>query len=114
MDNNGLAMTPTMTFFASRGGPSNEGKVTINGMTVGAASGGGGVGTFTYDTNNAEEMSVVVSGGLGEAEIGGPTMNLVPRSGGNQFSGQAFYNTAGGWSTGDNVDDALKAVGIAK
>ena len=56
-------------------------------MTVGAASGGGGVGTLTYDTNNAEEMSVLVSGGLGESETGGPVMNLVPRSGGNRFSG---------------------------
>ncbi len=46
VDNNGLAVTPTMTFFSSHGGPSNEGKVQINGMTVGAASGGGGVGTL--------------------------------------------------------------------
>ena len=112
VDNNGLAMTPTMTFFSSRGGPSNEGKVTINGMGVGAASGGGGVGTFTYDTNNAEEMSVLVSGGLGESETGGPVMNLVPRSGGNTFSGQAFYNTAGKWSSGSNVDDELRNIGI--
>ncbi len=87
VDNNGLAVTPTMTFFSSHGGPSNEGKVQINGMTVGAASGGGGVGTLTYDTNSAEETSVMVSGGLGESETGGPVMNLVPRSGGNTFRG---------------------------
>jgi len=55
VDNNGLAVTPTMTFFSSHGGPSNEGKVQVNGMTVGAASGGGGVGTLVYDTNNAED-----------------------------------------------------------
>ena len=112
VDNNGLAITPTMTFFSSRGGPSNEGKVTINGMTVGAASGGGGVGTFTYDTNNAEEMSVVVSGGLGESETGGPVMNFVPRSGGNTFAGQSFYNTAGRWSASENVDDSLRRIGL--
>jgi hypothetical protein len=112
VDNNGLAMTPTMTFFSSRGGPSNEGKVNINGMTVGAASGGGGVGTFTYDTNNAEETSVTVSGGLGESETGGPVMNFVPRSGGNIFSGQSFYNTAGRWSSSSNVDDYLQSIGI--
>ena len=80
VDNNGLAVTPTMTFFSSHGGPSNEGKVQVNGMTVGAASGGGGVGTLVYDTNNAEETSVVVAGGLGESETGGPVMNFVPRS----------------------------------
>jgi hypothetical protein len=113
VDNNGLAITPTMTFFSSHGGPSNEGKVQINGMTVGAASGGGGVGTFTYDTANADEVAVNVAGGLGETDTGGPVLNLVPRSGGNSFSGQAFYNTAGKWSSGNNVDDDLRAVGIS-
>jgi hypothetical protein len=112
VDNNGLAITPTMTFFSSHGGPSNEGKMTINGMGVGAASGGGGVGTLIYDTNNAEEMSVIVSGGLGETDTGGPVVNLVPRSGGNTFSGQSFYNTAGKWSSGSNVNDFLRGIGI--
>ena len=112
VDNNGLAVTPTMTFFSSHGGPSNEGKVQVNGMTVGAASGGGGVGTLVYDTNNAEETSVVVAGGLGESETGGPVMNFVPRSGGNMFSGQSFFNTAGEWSSGNNLDDFLRGIGI--
>jgi len=112
VDNNGLAVTPTMTFFSSHGGPSNEGKVQVNGMTVGAASGGGGVGTLVYDTNNAEETSVVVAGGLGESETGGPVMNFVPRSGGNLFSGQSFFNTAGEWSSGNNLDDFLRSIGI--
>jgi hypothetical protein len=112
VDNNGLAVTPTMTFFSSHGGPSNEGKVQVNGLTVGAASGGGGVGTLVYDTNNAEETSVAVAGGLGESETVGPVMNFVPRSGGNTFSGQSFFNTAGGWSTGNNLDDYLIGIGI--
>jgi hypothetical protein len=112
VDNNGLAATPTMTFFSAHGGRTNEGRMTINGMTVAAAFNGGGVSSLTYDTNNVEEVSVLVSGGLGENETGGPTMNLVPRSGGNKFSGQAFYNTAGKWSAGDNIDDELRAIGI--
>ena len=70
-----------------------------------------GVQTFTYDTANADEVSVTVAGGLGESDTGGPTMNLVPRLGGNAFSGQAFYNTAGKWSAGNNVDAALEAIG---
>jgi hypothetical protein len=114
VDNNGLAATPTMTFFSAHGGRSNEGRMLINGMSVAAPFNGGGVGSLTYDTNNVEEVSMVVSGGLGEAETGGPSMNLVPRSGGNTFSGQAFYNTAGKWSTGDNVDDTLRAAGIER
>ena len=43
-----------------------------NGLTVAAPFGGGGVSDVTYDTANAEEMQVLISGGLGEAETGGP------------------------------------------
>jgi carboxypeptidase family protein len=114
VDNNGLAATPTMTFFSAHGGRSNEGRMSINGMTVAAAFNGGGVSSLTYDTNNVEEVVMLVSGGLGENEIGGPTMNLVQKSGGNKFSGQAFFNTAGDWSRGDNIDDTLRSQGITK
>jgi len=114
VDNNGLNATPTMTFFSAHGGRTNEGRMSINGMAVAAAFNGGGVSSLTYDTNNVEEVSVLVSGGLGENETGGPTMNLVPRSGGNKFSGQAFFNTAGTWSRGDNLDDELRRIGITR
>src|SRR5947199_9994725 len=88
--------------------------MAINGMTVASAFNGGGVSSLTYDTNNAEEVVMLVSGGLGENETGGPTMNIVPKSGGNKFSGQAFFNTAGDWSRGDNIDDTLRAAGITR
>jgi Carboxypeptidase regulatory-like domain len=114
VDNNGLAATPTMTFFSAHGGRTNEGRMLINGMTVAAAFNGGGVSSLTYDTSNIDEAVMLVSGGLGENETGGPTMNLVPKSGGNKFSGQAFFNTAGDWSRGDNIDDTLRSQGITK
>src|SRR5207244_4110504 len=114
VDNNGLAATPTMTFFSAHGGRTNEGRMAINGMTVAAAFNGGGVSSLTYDTNNVEEVAMLVSGGLGENETGGPMMNLVPKSGGNKFSGQAFFNTAGDWSRGDNIDDTLRSQGITR
>src|SRR5207248_10431370 len=112
VDNNGLATTPTMTFFSAHGGKSNEGRMTINGMTVAAAFNGGGVSSLTYDTTNAEEVVMLVSGGLGENETGGPTMNIVQKSGGNKYSGQAFLNTARDSPRGDNVSDTLRAQGI--
>ena len=104
-----LALSPTMTFFAARGGPINEGRMAINGMTIAAPFNGGGVSTYILDSNNSDEISVTVAGGLGESDIGGPVMNLVPRSGGNSFRGQAFVNNAGDWSRGDNLTAELKA-----
>jgi len=112
VDNNGLNPTPTMTFFSARGGQTNEGRMTVNGLTVAAAFNGGGVSSYILDTVNSDEVSVTVSGGMGESDTGGPVMNLVPRAGGNQFRGTAFYNNAGDWSRGDNITDELRAVGI--
>jgi hypothetical protein len=108
VDNNGLATSPTMTFFTARGGSTNEGRMSINGMVVAASFNGGGVSSLAYDANNVDEVSVVVSGGLGDTDVGGPVMNLVPRTGGNTFKGQMFWNQAGSWSTGNNLDDHLR------
>src|SRR5262245_3150831 len=104
-----LAASPTMTFFAARGGPINEGRMAINGMTIAAPFNGGGVSTYILDSVNVDEVSVAVAGGLGESDIGGPVMNLVPRSGGNSYRGSAFISNAGDWSRGYNLNSALTA-----
>ena len=106
--------TPSMMFFTAHGGASGEGRVLTNGLVVAAPFGGGGVSDVTYDTANAEEMQVLISGGLGEAETGGPSINIVPKSGGNQFRGSAFYSTSGDWATGNNLDDQLRSFGITQ
>jgi Carboxypeptidase regulatory-like domain len=108
VDGNGIANAPTMTFFTARGGSTNEGRMSINGMVVAASFNGGGVSSLAYDANNVDEVSVTVAGGMGDTDVGGPVMNLVPKTGGNTFKGQVFMNYAGGWSTGNNLDDTLR------
>ena len=56
----------------------------------------------------------MVSGGLGEAETGGPSMNIIPRTGGNAFRGSGFWSGAGEWSRGENIDDELRSIGITR
>ena len=48
---------PTMVFFTSRGGRSNEGTVQIDGMNVGSAFNGGGVAGYGYDTRAPRKCS---------------------------------------------------------
>jgi hypothetical protein len=98
--------------FTAHGGRQNEGRITVNGLLLTEPGSGAGVSSLAYDVANVDEIQVLVSGGLGEAETGGPIMNLVPRSGGNTFSGSAFYSGAGEWSRSNNVDDELRAIGI--
>ena len=107
VDNNGIALSPTMTFFSANGGANNEGRMAVNGMTVGAAR-SGGVSSYVYDAVGVEEVAVRVGGGLGETDTGGPIMNIIPRSGGNTFAGTAFTSLAGDWSRGDNLNDELR------
>ena len=114
--NSTQSMTGTATnfFFTSRGGRGNEGTVQVDGMNVGSAFGGGGVSSFAYDFVNAQEVQVTVAGGLGESDRGGPAFNIIPKTGGNSYSGQAFFSTAGKWSQSSNLDDELRAAGITE
>ncbi|MEP7306287.1 MAG: TonB-dependent receptor [Acidobacteriota bacterium] len=119
VDGNGPALSPTMTFFNAHSSASNatsvagEGRMSVNGMTVAAAR-SGGVSSYVYDTANSQEVAITVGGGLGESEIGGPVMNLVPKSGGNIFAGTGFVNGAGNWSRGNNLTDDLRAIGLTQ
>jgi hypothetical protein len=78
-----------MMFFTAHGGAQRRRPRHDERLTVAAPFGGGGVSDVTYDTANSEEMQVLISGGLGEAETGGPSINIIPKSGGNQFRGSA-------------------------
>src|SRR5580765_8582270 len=108
------AITPFMAMFTANGGRANEGRMMIDGLPVAASFNGGGVSTFIYDTPNADEMQVLVSGALGEAENGGPQVNIVPRAGGNTFKGTAFVSDAGKWSTGNNLNPTLISYGLTQ
>ena len=99
-------------FFTARGGRGNEGTIQIDGMNVGSAFNGGGVAGFGYPIGEASEIQVTISGGLGETDRGGPAFNLVPKTGGNTFSGTGFLSMAGKWSQGNNLDDTLRGFGF--
>ena len=52
------------------------------------SSGGGSL--YVTDTANVSEVTIDITGGLGESEVGGPVINVVPRTGGNIFSGNVL------------------------
>ena len=107
-------ITPAMTFFNTYGGRPNEGRVQLDGINVGSAFNGGGVSGFAHDTVNAAEIQVTLSGGLGDAEVSSANVNIIPKTGGNNFSGSAFFSTAGEWSQGSNLDDELRSFNITE
>ena len=110
-DVGGLAGPLTVTF-AMRGGPGNEGRLTVDGLSLGASLNGTGVSYTVADVGNAQEVVFSTAGGLGEAENAGPAMNLVPRQGGNRLSGSAFANWANGSMQSSNFDDEIRQAGL--
>ena len=97
-------------FFSARGGRNTEGLIQLDGMNVGAPGNGGGVSGYLYDMSNSSEVQVAISGGLGEADRGGPAFNIIPKTGGNTFSGTGFTSYAGKWGQSSNIDDYLRSL----
>jgi hypothetical protein len=107
---------PIVAVFAGHGGGpagrTGEGRLQVDGVSVGAAFGGSGTGYYVPDITNAQEVTLNSSGGLGEAEVGGPAMNVVPKQGGNAFKGTFFANGANDSMGSTNVNPALSALGV--
>lgn len=110
-DIGGLTGTRAITMnFSNNGGRGIEGRLQIDGLpTGGTRFGGTGSGTFLPDITNAQEVVVTSSGGLGDAETGGPSINVIPRAGGNTRSGSFYYNFSKDSLQGNNITDELRA-----
>lgn len=107
-----VQLTPTMTMFTTHGGTTAEGRMLVDGVSVGSSRGGGGQSSYVPDVMNAEEVTVTMSGALGEAEVGGPQMNVIPKTGSNRFSGAFAASGLNRAMQGDNLTDRLKAAGL--
>ena len=111
---NQIDLMPAMRIFYSHGGRGNEGRTYVDGLSTGSAFNGGGASGYIIDTANSQEMQLTLSGGLGESEMGGTLVNFIPKTGGNSFSGQGFFSTAGEWSQGNNIDEHLRSIGLSQ
>ena len=84
----------------------------VDGISVGTAFNGAGVSAYAVDVNNVQEIVLTASGGLGEAEVGGPTLNILPREGGNNISGQFYVAAVTPGMVGSNYTDELRIRGL--
>jgi hypothetical protein len=75
-----------------------QGRILVDGMVI---NGGrldlehGVANGLTLDPAAADEVVFTVSGGLGESETGGASINIVPRTGGNRYAGSSFISYLG-------------------
>jgi hypothetical protein len=108
-----VQVVPGMVVFGGFGGRSNEGRVNVDGLSVGSAFNGAGVSSYIADVGNAREIAMSTSGGLGENEGGGPALNILPKEGGNALHGTFFITGANGDMIGSNYSDELRNAGLS-
>jgi hypothetical protein len=107
-----VQVVPGMVVFGGFGGRSNEGRVNVDGISVGSAFNGAGVSSYIVDVGNAREIAMTTSGGLGETEGGGPALNVLPKEGGNSLHGTFFATGANGDMIGSNYTQELRDRGL--
>jgi len=107
-----VQIVPGMVVFGGAGGRSNEGRLQVDGLSVGSSFNGAGVSSYVADIGNAQEVTMTTSGGLGEAEVGGPSLNIVPKTGGNTVKGSFYASGVTRGMIGSNYTQELKDRGL--
>jgi hypothetical protein len=113
-ENKDVQMVPGRQFFSGAGGRPNEGRIEVDGLSVGPPTAGGGSSSYNADVGNAQEVTSTSNGGLGESAVGGPTIQIIPRSGGNTVQGTAFVASVQDWMVGNNLSQDLIDRGLGQ
>ena len=113
-NNNNVNTGPVFAIFPIHGGRGVESRLTVDGLNISNPPGGNQPPNFTADIGNAQEVTMITSGGLGEIETAGLTMNIVPKQGGNRFSGLAFVSGFSKGMQSDNFTAELRARGATQ
>jgi hypothetical protein len=107
-----VQVVPGMVVFGGFGGRSNEGRVNVDGLSVGSAFNGAGVSSYIADVANAREIAMSTTGGLGDTEGGGPALNVLPKEGGNSVQGTFFAAGTTSGMVGNNYTQELRDRGL--
>jgi hypothetical protein len=108
---NDTVMNAATVSFPVHGGRANEGRLSLDGLTIGSPPAGNSATSYGLDVGQSQEVTFTTSGALGEAETAGLVMNIVPRSGGNTVRGSLFVSGTGARLQSDNLTQALKNQG---
>jgi hypothetical protein len=98
-----------MTIHGSREG---DQRLHQDGMRTNSAEGAGR--GFFANPANAQEITLDLGGGSAESELGGIQMNVVPKEGGNRYSGFFLTNFTNHNLQSGNLTPGLEARGLTK
>ena len=99
------------TYFAVHGVGASGTMVTVDGLITNGTMGDGAVQAY-HNEAMIQEAVYQTAGGSAETITGGLNMNLVPKDGGNRFSGGTKATKSPKQWQGDNLSDDLKSLGV--
>jgi hypothetical protein len=108
---NDVVTSTATTSFPIHGGRTNEGRLLLDGFTVGSPPAGNSATSYVVDLGEAQEVTFS-SAGLGEVETAGLLMNIVPKAGGNTTRGSLLAAGTGERFQSNNLTAALKRQGL--
>jgi hypothetical protein len=97
----------TLSIHGSRGGDMRR---MVDGLSM--QSQGTSVSAFAANSGMINEVTVDTAAGSAEQSAGGVRMNIIPREGGNTFSGSLFLAGTNEDLQSNNIDAELRALGL--
>lgn len=100
------------TYFAVRGSGAAQTVVMVDGLVTNGLMGDGAVQAY-HNESMIQEAVYQTAGGSGETLTGGLNMNLVPKDGGNRFTGGVKGAKSPSAWQGDNLTPDLRAKNVS-
>ena len=107
----GGARAMQQTYMSTHGMTTANNTVMVDGQLVNGLQGDGAIQSYFNDAMNAE-VSYQTAGIGAETSSGGVRLNMIPREGGNRWSGDFKYSSRPGNWQSDNLTDRHQARGL--
>jgi hypothetical protein len=102
-----------LTNFSIHGGRVGDTRVLVNGAQTRNLFTTGSTSNFLPDMGSTQEIAIDYAAGSAELQTGGLRIDMIPREGGNRFSGSVFFTRVDDGFQGNNYSDELKARGLS-
>jgi hypothetical protein len=99
------------TYMSTHGLGASQTTVQVDGLMVNGLDGDGAVQNY-FNSSMSQEMVYTTSGASADVSGGGVRLNMIPRDGGNIFSGSGFVGYQNKSFQSDNLTDDLKKRGL--
>src|SRR4051794_11064625 len=99
------------TYFTVHGLGAAQTSLMMDGMIINGLQGDGAIQTYTNDAGN-QEMVYQTGGGTVDSPTGGVKINMIPKEGGNRFSGSLFQGYETSKLQSDNLTPFLAEHGV--